>query len=203
MLSQKVVLDTMVAILGQTKGDEEITTKYRTSAKAAVKLWSTSRIDLVEGNSGLDIPKETDGAILDAFDVLDVFSAKMIAEIDALLDPVSTVSRVLSDDGVAKELLDLAVLSLDFLTRMNAITDDYQTISDDRISNLLLVEIIVLCFTGAILIVEIVFVVIPSVRHALEIRRHILKENKKTRGAKTTSRNALKIKGSEDQSEQA
>lgn len=125
-----------VAVLGQTKSDEDITEKYRESTEAAVALWSESRIDLVEGNSGLTIPVETEKAILESFDVLD--------SINALLNPDSGVNRVLTGARFVQELLGLAKSSSEYLTRMNAITDDYQTISDDRISNLVVVEIIVL-----------------------------------------------------------
>jgi hypothetical protein len=93
-----------------------------------------------------------------------------------LLDPVSGGPRVLGDPGVVEELLQLASLSSEFLKRMNAITDDYQDVSDERITELLLVEIIVLCFTAAILLVEVIFVVVPSVRHALRTQR-ILKRS--------------------------
>jgi hypothetical protein len=122
-------------------------------------LWSASRIDLVEGNSGLLIPQERDASILDAFVVLDGYSNQMIAGIKSLLEPVSGVPRILTDVGVVEELLGLAEQSMEFLTRMDEITVDYQTISVDRISNLILVEFIVLCFTAAVLFIEIIFVV--------------------------------------------
>jgi two-component system sensor histidine kinase DegS len=194
MLSQRVALDTIVAILGQTKADEDVTSKYRKSAQSAVELWSSSRIDLVEGNGDLSIPTETDGSILDAFDVLDGYSDQMIAGIEALLEPISGDARVLSDVGVVKELLALTVLSLEYLTRMNAITDDYQTISDDRISNLLLIELIVLCFTGLILIVEIIFVVIPSVRHAIKTTKALRNEGKNSTGFSKLTAPRIEVK---------
>jgi two-component system sensor histidine kinase DegS len=122
-------------------------------------LWSASRIDLVEGNSDLLIPKESDISILDAFVVLDVHSNQMLSGIKSLLEPVSGVPRVLTDIGVVEELLGLAEQSMEFLTRMDLITEDYQTISDDRISFLLLVELILLGFTAIILSVEIMFMV--------------------------------------------
>jgi hypothetical protein len=105
----------------------------------------------VEGNSDLLIPKESEQPILDSFAVLDVHSNQMILGIKSLLEPVSGEKRVLTDVGVVEELLGLAELSMEFLTRMNAITGEYQTISDDRISNLLLVELIVLGYTAIIL----------------------------------------------------
>jgi hypothetical protein len=115
------------------------------------------------------IPSETNNEILGAFEVLDGFSSMFIAKIGALLGPVSGVPLVLSDEGVAKGLLDLAELSLELLSQMTAITDDYQRISDDRISNLLLIELIVLAYTAIVLSIEIIFVVIPSIRHAVEV----------------------------------
>jgi two-component system sensor histidine kinase DegS len=129
MLSQRVALDTMVsyfsliqvAIMGQTKDDSKITDKYRASTEGAVALWSSSRIDLVEGNSALTIPVENDQAILDAFDELDGYSENIIADIDALLDPISGVPRKLTDPNVVDELLDLIGLSFEFLKRMNAV----------------------------------------------------------------------------------
>jgi hypothetical protein len=137
-------------------------------------LWSASRIDLVEGNGNFSIPKENDLSILDAFVVLDVHSNQMIAGIRSLLEPVSGVPRILSDVGVVEKLLGLAEQSLEFLTRMDDITGDYQIISDDRIFFLLLVELILLGFTVIVLFFEIIFMVfvrlmlqvIPSIRHA-------------------------------------
>jgi hypothetical protein len=147
---------------------------------------------LVKGNSALSIPTERDESILDAFVVLDGYSDQMIAQIKSLLDPVPGLPRGLSDVGVVDELLGLAELSMEYLARMNAITGDYQTISDDRISNLLLVELIVLCFTAAILVIEIIFVVIPSIRHALKTRQAIPSSSKNGTASKmNVLRNAV------------
>jgi hypothetical protein len=110
-----------VAIMDQTKDNAKITDKYRASTEVALALWSSSRIDLVEGNSALTIPVETDQAILDAFDELKGYSEKIIADIDALLDPISGVPRKLTDPIVVDELLELIGLSFEFLKRMNAV----------------------------------------------------------------------------------
>jgi two-component system sensor histidine kinase DegS len=152
-------------VFGQTKSDNLVTNKFHTDVHDDLELWSASRIDLVEGNVDLSIPVENDKVILDAFIALDSFSKQIIEGIHALLEPTSGIQRILDADAVY-ELLKLADLSSEYLDLMNAITNDYQTISDDRIINLVRVEIIVLCFTAIVLVIEVVFVVIPSVRHA-------------------------------------
>lgn len=100
--------------------------------------------------------------------VLGDYSNQLLGKVGALLSPVSGIPLVLTDEGVAKSLLELAELSFEILSQMDAITDDYQRISDDRISNLLLIELVVLAYTAISLSIEIIFVVIPSVRHAVE-----------------------------------
>lgn len=152
------------------------TVKYRALAHEAVTLWSASRIDLMEGKADNSIPMEKDKAILNAFVELDNFSDQMIEAVDALLDPDSETPRVLDTD-TGLELLELAKVSSEYLDRMDTITKDYQKISDERISNLVRVEIFVLCFTLIVLVIEIFFVVIPSVRHAFDTY-HIHKKKK-------------------------
>ena len=166
--SQKLVKE---ALLLQSVGENsKVKEKIQKDLKQTLFVWKTSHMGLQKGNDSIGLPKEENETILLLFNDLNPHHQAMVAAAETILteslEPKFLTSRYSIQLGI---LLDN---ESDFLTKMDAIVNEYDTLSKEKLQELKLKEYLLLALSLLILLLEVVFIFRPL---SIQIRETISK----------------------------
>jgi two-component system sensor histidine kinase DegS len=179
MLSQRIAFEIVSLVYYKQDGINVNSTAAATQLTALAKelnvsttLWASSQTGLVAGSDSLGTIQETDSTILGLYDSL---NTNYFYPYYWLIGNFTTANW--SDPTYTSPTIDSCVsLRQNFLVGMNNIVTTYQSQSDIRLNNLVIIEGVFLGVTLAILIFELVFVARPAIQHMNNLDK-ITKEN--------------------------
>lgn len=144
-------------------------------------VWKVSHDGLQNGNDSIGLPKENNKTILALFKEVSVHHNAM----------VSAVEYILSSDGPTQSNSQVETLlanESDFLSKMDEIVNEYDSISKDQLENLKFKEYVLLIFSLGILLLEVLFIFRPLSIQIRETIRDLVKSQIKS------EKDALEIK---------
>ncbi|MEM8937858.1 MAG: ATP-binding protein [Bacteroidota bacterium] len=166
--SQKLVKE---ALLLQAAGsDSKIQGKIREDLKQTLFVWKTSHTGLQNGNDSIGLPKEENETILNLFDDLNLHHQAMVNAAETMLEEGSGPN---SPTFMYESQLQIVLANeSDFLTKMDAIVNEYDALSKEKLQKLKLKEYLLLALSLLILLLEVVFIFRPL---SIQIRETISK----------------------------
>ncbi len=164
--SQKLVKEALL-LNQENLGDSE-QQELLDKLKNTLYVWKTSHEGLQKGNDSIGLPKEENEAILQHFKELSIHHNAM----------VNAVESMLSEQDSLKNQAQLNILLANeapFLEKMDAIVNEYDTISKEKLQNLKVKEYLLLVFSLLILILEVLFIFRPLSIQIRETIRDLVK----------------------------
>ena len=180
--SQKLVKEAL--LLDATINDSNAQQKIKSELRRTLFIWKTSHQGLQFGNDSIGLPVEQNKAILALFTDLNPHHLAMVTATENLLslkDP---------QKGYRQHLDTLLSNETDFLTKMDAIVNEYDSRSKAQLEQLKLKELLLFGFSLLILVLEIVFIFRPL---SIQIKKTIAKllESRKKSDASANEIKAL------------
>ncbi|WP_394748108.1 PAS domain-containing sensor histidine kinase [Spongiimicrobium salis] len=166
--SQKLVKEAL--LLGTTNTDVERQQKIKRDLSLSLRTWKTSHEGLQYGNDSIGLPKEKNETILSLFQALNPHHQAMVGAAEAILSEPLDQKEGLS--SYEKQLQVLLANESDFLTKMDAIVNQYDALSKGKLQKLKLKEYLLLVLSLLILLLEVVFIFRPL---SIQIRETISK----------------------------
>ncbi len=136
-------------------------------------VWKASHDGLQNGNDSIGLPKENNKTILALFEEVSVHHKAM----------VNAVENLLSSEGLAQTDSQVEILlanESDFLSKMDEIVNEYDSISKDQLENLKFKEYALLAFSLGILLLEVLFIFRPLSIQIRETIRDLVKSQIKS-----------------------
>lgn len=162
--SQKLVKEAL--LLNQENLEENERQELLKELNSTLYIWKTSHEGLQMGNDSIGLPKEDNVSILEHFDELSIHHSAM----------VDAVKTMLSQKDASGKALDVLLANEGpFLEKMDAIVNEYDTISKERLQKLKVKEYLLLCFSLLILILEVLFIFRPLSIQIKETIRNLVK----------------------------
>ena len=171
-LSQKLVKEALLLqTLKLNRIQEE---KVLTNLKSTLSLWKTSHEGLIKGNDSMGLPVENNKHILKLFGELDIHHKQMVNATQALLESKNRTAEIGSkiDVLLANENV--------FLSKMDAIVNEYDLLSKEQLEKLKLKEILLFSFSLLILFLEILFIFRPLSFQIRETIATLIKSQKES-----------------------
>ncbi|MGX1928655.1 type IV pili methyl-accepting chemotaxis transducer N-terminal domain-containing protein [Flagellimonas sp. 2504JD4-2] len=166
--SQKLVKE--VLLLKNASGNEVAYQSIRNDLEHTLFVWKTSHDGLQNGNDSIGLPKEENKIILDLFKDLNPHHETMVEAAENILGDSGGLSLVPpSYDGQLQVLLNNEQA---FLTKMDAIVNEYDAQSKEKLQKLKLKEYGLLAISLLILFLEVVLIFRPL---SIQIRETISK----------------------------
>lgn len=138
--------------------------------KQTLHVWKTSHVGLQNGNDSIGLPKEANVAILRLFNDLNPHHEAMVGAAESILAAGEDSEQLSpSYDTQLKVLLENEA---PFLEKMDAIVNEYDAQSKEKLQKLKLKEYLLLAFSLLILFLEVVFIFRPL---SIQIRETISK----------------------------
>ncbi|MEM8847601.1 MAG: ATP-binding protein [Bacteroidota bacterium] len=166
--SQKLVKE---ALLLQSVGeDSKVKENIQKNLKQTLFVWKTSHTGLQKGNDSIGLPKEENETILRLFNDLNPHHQAMVTAAETILTESSEPNN--SNSRYSSQLEILLDNESDFLTQMDAIVNQYDALSKEKLQELKLKEYLLLALSLLILLLEVVFIFRPL---SIQIRETISK----------------------------
>lgn len=190
MLCNRYSLQVQSMITAYSLGNLTLAQSYNKSAQTTLALIQASRSALINGNSdpAFELPVETNATILNFYKNLTTFENAFQNQAANLIF-FGSLTNNSNDPTTVTNVVNTIQIALNFVTNMNAIVNQYQFISDDRIYYLRVIEIVLLVCTLLVMVVEAYVVVVPSFRHM----NLLLKEEKIRKAAEKAEEKAKQI----------
>ncbi len=166
--SQKLVKEAL--LLRTTNSDIEEIKKIQNDLKQTLFVWKTSHNGLQNGNDSIGLPKEENRTILTLFEDLNPHHEAMVHAAEIILSD-SSIDYSLSPK-YEDQLSVLLANEGDFLVKMDAIVNEYDALSKEKLQKLKLKEYLLLALSLLILLLEVVFIFRPL---SIQIRETISK----------------------------
>ncbi|MDT0620363.1 PAS domain-containing sensor histidine kinase [Croceitalea vernalis] len=182
--SQKLVKEVM--LLKTVAPDKTLQLKILNDLKQTLYIWKTSHNGLQNGNDSIGLPKEVNSIILNLFSELNPHHKAMVNAVETILKEGGGLN--IHSNSYADELQILLTNEQPFLMKMDAIVNEYDQQSKERLEKLKLKELLLFGFSLLILFLEIVFIFRPL---SLQIRSTI---SKLIQSQEETENNAKEIK---------
>ncbi|TMU54491.1 type IV pili methyl-accepting chemotaxis transducer N-terminal domain-containing protein [Flagellimonas algicola] len=166
--SQKLVKEAM--LLKNASGNEVEYQRIRNDLEHALFVWKTSHDGLQNGNDSIGLPKEMNETILKLFEDLNPHHEAMVKAAENILGEINSLNLIPpSYDGHLQVLLNNERA---FLGKMDAIVNEYDAQSKEKLQKLKLKEYGLLAVSLLILFLEVVFIFRPL---SIQIRETISK----------------------------
>lgn len=156
--SQKLAKE--VLLLKEADGDSDEQRRIRSDLRETLGVWENSHLALQFGNDTLAVPERTDEKIKELFTKIDPYHYAMVDAVKRIL----LSSSDSTDTQLALLDADIAVVLQNegpFLGLMDTIVNEYDEQSKEQLQNLKRKEYLLLVFSLAILVLEIVFIFRP------------------------------------------
>ncbi len=166
--SQKLVKEAMM--LKNVSGNPAEFQKIRSDLKQTLFVWKTSHNGLQNGNDSIGLPIEQNSAILELFTDLNPHHEAMVNAAESIMEESGNLNYIPpSYDG---ELNVLLTNERPFLIKMDAIVNEYDILSKEKLKELKFKEYLLLGLSLLILFLEVVFIFRPL---SIQIRETISK----------------------------
>lgn len=183
--SQKLVKEAL--LLNSQNTSEEIRNEYVQKLKKSLWVWRTSHLGLQHGNDSIGLPKENNETILALYEDLNPYHEKMVSAAKNILEDTKNTSAKSSYDS---EIAILLANEASFLTKMDAIVNEYDAQSKKQLQQLKLKEYLLLAFSLGILFLEVIFIFRPL---SIQIRETISKLIESQRLSDASSKEVKKL----------
>lgn len=155
MLSQKIT-KTSYYLLAAPPADEA--SRYRKELEEAVSLWERSQVGLLKGDREMGLPGKNSQAVVTLFNSIEPHHAAIVA----------AARDILSSNG-SKEALDQSIRVIKeheatFLRGMNDIVFLYDQEAKAKVDLAKWLEVVLLCITLSVLVLEAVYIFAPATR---------------------------------------
>ncbi len=170
--SQKLVKEAL--LLNQNNFREGERQELLDELKNTLYVWKTSHDGLQKGNDSIGLPKEDNASILQHFKELSPYYNAMVNAVETMLS---------QNDSMISYQTELNVLLTNerpFLKKMDAIVNEYDAISKERLQKLKIKEYLLLAFSLLILILEVLFIFRPLSIQIKETIRNLVKSQLKS-----------------------
>lgn len=166
--SQKLVKEAM--LLKNASGNAAEYQSIRNDLEHTLFVWKTSHDGLQNGNDSIGLPKESNEIILKLFEDLNPHHEAMVTAAENILGESGNLNLISpSYDGQLQVLLSNEQV---FLGKMDAIVNEYDAQSKEKLQKLKLKEYALLAVSLLILFLEVVFIFRPL---SIQIRETISK----------------------------
>lgn len=166
--SQKLVKEAL--LLRTTGSDGNAQEKIQRDLKQTLFVWKTSHMGLQNGNDSIGLPKEENEPILTLFKDLNPHYQAMVNAAETILREGPELNIL--NTTYENQLQVLLANESDFLTKMDAIVNEYDTLSKEKLQKLKLKEYLLLALSLLILLLEVAFIFRPL---SIQIRETISK----------------------------
>lgn len=183
--SQKLVKEAL--LLNSQNSSKEIRNEYVQKLENSLRVWRTSDLGLQLGNDSIGLPKETDETILALYEDLNPYHEKMVSAAKSILEDVKNTNTKSSYDS---EITILLSNEASFLTKMDAIVNEYDAQSKKQLQQLKLKEYLLLAFSLGILFLEVIFIFRPL---SIQIRETISKLIESQRESDASAKEVKKL----------
>ncbi len=166
--SQKLVKEAMMLRASYEGGNTR--EKIQSELRRTLFIWETSHNGLQQGNDSIGLPQEENETILKLFQNLNPHHEAMVKAAEIIIR-----DGVVSDtipSSYEKQLQVLLANEGDFLTKMDAIVNEYDSQSKEKLEKLKLKEYLLLGLSLLILLLEVLFIFRPL---SIQIRETISK----------------------------
>ncbi|UII77768.1 type IV pili methyl-accepting chemotaxis transducer N-terminal domain-containing protein [Flagellimonas sp. HMM57] len=166
--SQKLVKETLLI---QFENDNQASQKeLLDTLKKTLSVWKVSHDGLQNGNDSIGLPVEKNTRILSLFADLNPHHEAMVKAAEVIIAKKASVT--LDTLTYNQELQILLSNERPFLTKMDTIVNEYDTLSKEKLKTLKLKEYLLLAFSLLILLLEVLFIFKPL---SIQIRKTISK----------------------------
>lgn len=166
--SQKLVKEAL--LLQTAESDTKAQEKIREDLKQTLFVWKTSHAGLQNGNDSIGLPKEENKTILSLFKDLNPHHQAMVNAAETMLGEGSKPNIL--THAYESQLQVLLGNEGDFLIKMDAIVNEYDALSKEKLQRLKLKEYLLLALSLLILLLEVAFIFRPL---SIQIRETISK----------------------------
>jgi len=170
--SQKLVKEVMLL---NSKTQQTERSKVLRDLKKTLNIWKTSHHGLQKGNDSIGLPPEKNQVILSHFKEIKPYYESMIASVESILS-----QEQMSSEESKLYSTELAVLLENegfFLSKMDAIVNQYDLISKEQLKQLKFKEYVLLIISLLILLLEILYIFRPL---SIQIRETVARLLKST-----------------------
>ncbi|WP_318345485.1 sensor histidine kinase [Flagellimonas baculiformis] len=169
--SQKLVKEALLLNSAHldTLEQEKLTKKLRST----LYIWKISHQGLQNGNDSIGLPEEENRSILQHFEELSPYHDAMVNAVESLLSRPDSLEK-------QGQLHILLANEGPFLEKMDAIVNEYDTISKEQLQNLKIKEYLLLAFSLLILVLEVLFIFRPLSIQIRETIRDLVKSKVKS-----------------------
>ncbi len=164
--SQKLVKE--VLLLKSMKPTDTESKEVLTALKNTLYVWKTSHAGLQYGNDSIGLPKEENTSILALFKDVSPHHATMVTSAEEVLHSYEQPNDTTVD--ISRQLNIILDNERHFLRKMDAIVNEYDTISKQQLQQLKLKEFLLLAVSLLILLLEVLFIFRPL---SIQIRKTI------------------------------
>ncbi|MFD2099106.1 ATP-binding protein [Flagellimonas iocasae] len=164
--SQKLVKEAL--LLNSDHLGEQERKELLNTLKNTLTIWKISHDGLQNGNDSIGLPKEDNKSILQHFNELSPYHDAMVNAVESMLATADS----LKNQG---QLNILLANEGPFLQKMDAIVNEYDTISKEQLQNLKVKEYLLLVFSLLILVLEVLFIFRPLSIQIRETIRDLVK----------------------------
>ena len=166
--SQKLVKE--VLLFGNTEPASKAREKIQNNLKQTLFVWKTSHSGLQNGNDSIGLPKETNKVIMKLFADLNPHHKAMVNAAEIILK--ERMDEDISPSAYETQLEVLLANESVFLNKMDAIVNEYDALSKEKLQKLKFKEYLLLALSLLILFLEVVFIFRPL---SIQIRETISK----------------------------
>ncbi|MEM6865206.1 MAG: type IV pili methyl-accepting chemotaxis transducer N-terminal domain-containing protein, partial [Bacteroidota bacterium] len=166
--SQKLVKE--VLLFGNTEPASKAREKIQNNLKQTLFVWKTSHSGLQNGNDSIGLPKETNKVIMKLFADLNPHHKAMVNAAEIILK--ERMDEDISPLAYETQLEVLLANESVFLNKMDAIVNEYDALSKEKLQKLKFKEYLLLALSLLILFLEVVFIFRPL---SIQIRETISK----------------------------
>ena len=188
--SQKLVKE--VLLLQQTK-DRKSQTPVLKNLNQTLYVWKTSHDGLQHGNDSIGLPKETNEKIISLFQEVSPHHAAMVASAEEIIQAHN--AAVDSTVSFTAQLENILANEAPFLTKMDAIVNEYDAISKQQLQQLKVKEYLLLVVSLLILLLEVFFIFRPMSVQIRETIANLIKGRKKSEEDNIKIKKIFKGKG--------
>lgn len=167
MLSKKISKEAFALLLAHVDGLAEKAEDFDSKLSGTRELWVASQSNLLEGNYKLNLEEEHDKDILQRYEDMNPAYQRMLDIVFSIRRQATAGTSFLNDAALSEKMAELAYTSDPFLKQQNAIVNEYQRISEERLNVLVIVEAVFLGISCIVVIIEAILIV-PKVIKSLQ-----------------------------------
>jgi len=175
MLSQKI---TKEILLLSREGSFEKRLQIKDELKTTLSLWEASHNALLNGNDSLNLPGKNSKKIRAMYNNIDPYFNTILTNVNKIIYKLEDNPQ-LSNTDLSNEVYLISENENDFLLIMDDIVNEYNIEASHKVNRLRDLELLLMAFTLAILLLEFLFIFWPTAKAVKATIYKLLKSEKK------------------------